>query len=252
MRTSIALRPSIAVEHAAASLRRGWRLVTRLGLILCVAALAGCAGTRGGPVPYDVKNFGTPDIPVAIASTSDYHLGPSDVLTVTVFGVSEFSGDYTVDNLGRIKLPLVGDVAVLGQTSDQVAGALKTKLQATYLRNPEVQVVVKSAQSQRITVDGSVTQPGVYPVAGDTTLLQSIALARGVTVDANARRVVIFRTLNGQRTAAAFDLKDIRRGKQPDPQVFGNDIIVVDGNTASATFKNFLSTVPLLTLFRPF
>lgn len=252
MRTSIALRPSIVVERAAASLRRGWRLVTHLGLILCVAAVAGCAGTRGGPVPYDVKNFGTPDIPVAIASTSDYHLGPSDVLSVTVFGVSEFSGDYTVDNLGRIKLPLVGDVAVLGQTSDQVAGALKTKLQATYLRNPEVQVVVKSALSQRITVDGSVTQPGVYPVAGDTTLLQSIALARGVTADANPRRVVIFRTLNGQRTAAAFDLKDIRRGEQPDPQVFGNDIIVVDGNTASATFKNFISTVPLLTLFRPF
>jgi polysaccharide export outer membrane protein len=252
MRTSTALRPSRTAERVAFSLRSGWRLLARLGLVLSIAALAACAGTRGGPVPYDVKNFGAPDLPVAIASTSDYHLGPSDVLSVTVFGVSEFSGDYTVDSLGRIKLPLVGDVAVLGQTSDQVAVALKTKLQATYLRNPEVQVVLKTALSQRITVDGSVTQPGVYPLAGDTSLLQSLAMAKGVTVDANPRRVVIFRTLNGQRTAAAFDLKDIRRGKQPDPRVFGNDIIVVDGNSASATFKNFISTVPLLTLFRPF
>jgi len=237
------------MARLASPLRHGWR---RLALLLCVAALAGCAGTRGGPVPYDVKNFGAPDVPVSIAASSDYHLGPADVLNVSVFGVSEFSGDYTVDNLGRIKLPLVGDVPVLGQTSDQVAVALKTKLQETYLRNPEVQVVVKSAMSQRITVDGSVTQPGIYPIGGDTSLLQSIAMARGATADANARRVVIFRTINGQRSAAAFDLKDIRRGKQPDPQVFSNDIIVVDGNTASATFKNFISTLPLLTIFRPF
>lgn len=232
--------------------RSGGRQVKRLGIVLCLAALAGCAGSRGGPVPYEVPNFGAPDIPVAAVDTDDYHLGATDVIGVTVYGVSEFTGDYTVDALGRIQLPLVGDVSVQGQTSDQVAVLLKQKLETTYLRNPQVQVVVKSAQSQRVTVDGSVTQPGIYPVAGDTTLMQTIALARGVTTDANTRRVVIFRRLNGQRSAAAFDLTDIRRGKQPDPQVFGNDIIVVDGNKASANFKTFISTVPLLALFRPF
>jgi polysaccharide export outer membrane protein len=174
------------------------------------------------------------------------------VLNVSVYGVSEFSGDYTVDTVGRIKLPLVGDVAVQGQTADQVAVALTQKLQATYLRDPKVQVVLKTAQSQRITVDGSVTQPGLYAIGPDTTLIQAIATAKGVTEDGNPRRVVIFRKINGTRQAAAFDLTDIRRGKSPDPQVYSNDIIVVDGNAASKAFKNVVSALPFAAIFRPF
>ena len=213
--------------------------------------LAGCA-TRGGPVAYEQHNFNAPDIPTEIAPTKDYHLGPSDVLNISVYNVAEFSGDYTVDSVGRIKLPLVGDIPVQGQTSDQVAAVVTQKLQATYLRDPKVQVVLKSALSQRITVDGSVTQPGLYPIGADTTLIQSIALAKGVTEDGNPRRVVIFRKINGVRQAAAFDLTDIRRGKMPDPQVYSNDIIVVDGNAASKTFKTVIQALPIATLFRPF
>ena len=54
------------------------------------------------------------------------------------------------------------------------------------------------------------------------------------------------------RQAAAFDLTDIRRGKSPDPQVYSNDIIVVDGNGASKAFKNVVSALPIAALFRPF
>ncbi len=233
-------------------IKRVWRRLTACAVMVGAAALlAGCA-TRGGPVPYAKQALAPGDIPTAMAPNSDYHLGPADVLTVTVYGVSEFSGDYTVDTIGSIKLPLVGDVSVLGQTSNQVAAVLKDKLQATYLRNPQVQVMLKSAQSQRITVDGSVTQPGLYPIASDTTLIQSIALAKGVTDDGNPRRVVIFRTINGVRQAAAFDLTNIRRGKEPDPQVYSNDIIVVDGNSLSKGFKTVVSAIPLAAIFRPF
>jgi len=229
-----------------------WRRLTAFAVMAGAAALlAGCA-TRGGPVPYAKQELGTPDIPTALAPDSDYHLGPTDVVNVAVYGVAEFSGDYTVDSVGRIKLPLIGDVSVLGQTSNQVATVLREKLQATYLRDPQVQVVLKSALSQRITVDGAVTQPGLYPIASDTTLIQSIALAKGVTDDGNPRRVVIFRRINGVRQAAAFDLTNIRRGKSPDPQVYGNDIIVVDGNALSKGFKNVISAIPLAAIFRPF
>lgn len=252
MRNEGEMRTGLTARHfPSRTWMRGRGGLFGLGILLGVLALAGCAPKRGGPVPYEVQNFGAPD-PVELEAAKDYFLGPSDVIGVAVFGVPEFSGDYTVDNLGRIKLPLVGDVVVQGDTADAVAVKLKSKLEASYLRNPEVQVVVKSAQSQRITIDGSVTQPGMYPVAGDITLLQSIALARGTAQDANPRRVVIFRKVGGQRTAAAFDLTDIRRGIQPDPQVYGNDIIVVDGNGASKTFRDFLAAVPLVALFRPF
>ncbi len=229
-----------------------WRRLSAWVVVAGMAvALTGCA-TRGGPVAYATDPLAKPDIPTDIAPTNDYHLGPADVLNVSVYGVSEFSGDYTVDSVGRIKLPLVGDVTVQGQTSDQVAAALTQKLQATYLRDPKVQVVLKTAQSQRITVDGSVAQPGLYAIGADTTLIQAIATAKGVTDDGNPRRVVIFRKIAGVRQAAAFDLTDIRRGKAPDPQVYSNDIIVVDGNGASKAFKNVVQALPIAALFRPF
>ena len=70
--------------------------------------------------------------------------------------------------------------------------------------------------------------------------------------DANPRRVAVFRTIDGRRQAAAFDLTSIRRGEATDPPIYAGDIVVVDGSKVKAVERNILSTVPLLGLFRPF
>nr|WP_295670990.1 polysaccharide biosynthesis/export family protein [Sphingomonas sp.] len=226
------------------------------GAILAALAmpvvLAGCADKRGGSVPYDVKNFSNPDAPVALKTNDSYHIGPGDVLSVVVFRVPDMTGDVSVDMTGNFTMPLIGQVAAIGKTSDDLAKELAQRLGAKYLQNPEVRVAVKSATNQRVTIDGSVKQAGIYPIAGSTTLIQAIALAKGTDTDANPRRVVVFRTIGGQRQAASFDLTDIRRGAATDPEIFGNDIIVVDGNKARQNFRDALSAVPLLSLFRPF
>jgi polysaccharide export outer membrane protein len=82
------------------------------------------------------------------------------------------------------------------------------------------------------------------------TLIQAVALAKGTTPDANARRVAVFRMIDGKRAAAAFDQTSIRRGEADDPQIYPGDIIVVDGSSIKAAQKQFLQTVPLLSLFR--
>ena len=86
---------------------------------------------------------------------------------------------------------------------------------------------------------------------GSMSLLQAVALAKGTTEDANARRVAIFRTINGKRQAAAFDLISIRRGEAPDPPVYAGDIVVVDGSSVKATEKKILQSIPLLAIFGP-
>ena len=89
-------------------------------------------------------------------------------------------------------------------------------------------------------------------VAGATvtrTLLQAIALSGGPSDNANTRRVVVFRQIEGKRHAAGFDLKEIRQGNAEDPIVYANDIIVVDGSEARRTYGEFLRSVPLLALF---
>jgi polysaccharide biosynthesis/export protein len=103
-----------------------------------------------------------------------------------------------------------------------------------------------------VTVDGAVKQAGSFPVAGNTSLMQAVALAGGTTEDANAHRVAVFRTISGKRQAAAFDLMAIRRGQAPDPQIYAGDIVVVDGSSIKAAQKQLFQSIPLLSIFRPF
>jgi polysaccharide export outer membrane protein len=84
------------------------------------------------------------------------------------------------------------------------------------------------------------------------SLVQAIALARGTSQDANARRVAVFRMIGGQRQAAAFDLTGIRRGEAQDPQIYPGDIVVVDGSKIKEAQRQVFQTIPLLGLFRPF
>jgi polysaccharide export outer membrane protein len=100
-------------------------------------------------------------------------------------------------------------------------------------------------------VDGAVREGGSFPVGGPVTLIRAVAMAKGTSEDANARRVAVFRTVGGQRQAAAFDLTAIRRGEAPDPQIYPGDIIVVDGSSIKATQRQIFQSIPLLSIFGP-
>jgi polysaccharide biosynthesis/export protein len=114
-------------------------------------------------------------------------------------------------------------------------------------------VTVKNAPSQRVTIDGAVNKPGVYPLSGPTTLLQAISLGGGPDQKlANVKKVAVFRQVAGRRHAAFFDLNQIRNGKADDPQIYGNDIVVVDTSSGSRFIQNFQGLFPILGLFRPF
>lgn len=229
---------------------RHWRTVS-IPWPLALLFLSGCA-THGGKIAYDPTNFGAPD-KIAIPSRSaDYHLGAGDIITLRVFKVDSMSGDQTIDAAGQIDIPLIGDVQAAGLTTAELEIQLKKTLGDKYLTAPNVSVTLKTAVQRTITVDGSVQQPGLYPVQPTTTLIQTIAMAKGTADGANPRRVVIFRQINGQRMAAAFDLVNIRRGESPDPAVYANDIIVVDGSALSKAFKTTIQSLPFLSFFRPF
>lgn len=224
-------------------------------LFLLAAAcflIAGCADQRGGPIPYNVSDFGTPDAPQLVPLEAGYKIAPMDVLTVKVFKMPDLSGDYEVDLAGQISMPLIGEVKAFDLTTAQLDQSLTSKLGEKYLENPDVSVGIKSSTRRSVTVDGAVNKAGSYPVYGPTTLMQAVAAAGGTSQDANARRVAIFRTIGGKRQAAAFDLTSIRRGEAPDPQVYAGDIVVIDGSSVKAAQRQMLNTLPVLSIFRPF
>jgi polysaccharide export outer membrane protein len=140
-------------------------------------------------------------------------------------------------------MPLAGPLTAAGKTPEEFAVEIEDKLRGGYLKQPRVVVNIKQAMNQQmVTVDGEVTQPGLYPVTGPMTLEQAIATARGATDQANIRKVIVFRTVNGRKAAAMFDLKAVRSGHIPDPQIYGNDIVVV----GESSIKKFLKNAPWL------
>jgi polysaccharide biosynthesis/export protein len=186
-------------------------------------------------------------------AAADYRIGSQDMLEVNVFGIEELKRDVQVDSGGKVILPLVGQMQAGGRTPGEFAKDLETALKAKYMKNPQVIVTVKNAQSQRVTIDGAVNKPGVYPLSGPTTLLQAISLGGGPDQKlANVRKVAVFRQVAGKRHAAFFDLNQIRNGKSEDPQIYGNDIVVVDTSSGSRFIQNFQGLFPILGLFRPF
>jgi polysaccharide export outer membrane protein len=214
------------------------------------ALLAACADTRGGSIPYD-KPLAAPDEVRFQTLGSNYKIAPMDKLAIKVFKMGDLSGDYDVDLAGNISLPLIGQVEAANLTTAQLDDQLTQKLGAKYLEHPDVSVAIKSSTAHVVTVDGAVKDGGSFPVGGPISLIQAVALAKGTTEDANARRVAVFRTIGGQRQAAAFDLTSIRRGEAPDPEIYPGDIVVVDGSSVKAAQKQILQTIPLLAIFGP-
>ena len=220
---------------------------------LAVLALSACATTRGGPIPYDESGtFEAPDRPTAATLDAGYRISPMDTVSVKIFRMPDLSGDYQVDLTGRISMPLIGEVRAVDMTTAQLDETLTAKFAEKYLENPDVSVGIKESASRSITIDGAVKEAGAFPINSPLTLMQAVALAGGVSDDANPRRIAVFRQIDGQRQAAAFDLVSIRRGEMTDPRVYPGDIVVVDGSSLKAFQKQILSSVPLLSIFRPY
>jgi len=211
--------------------------------LIAVAVLA-LSGATAVPAPAaEASN------PAAVSN--QYRIGAEDILDITVFQVPELTRTVEVDANGEFILPLVGRVHAEDMTADQLSDLLKQKLDGRYLKDPLITVVVKQVAKNRVTVDGAVVKPGVYPLTGPTSLLQAIALANGAdSRTANVHRVVVFRKVDGQRKGETYDLAKIRDGKAPDPQVQPDDIVVVDASGTKSFFTNFGSSLTTLALLR--
>jgi polysaccharide export outer membrane protein len=225
-------------------------------LVIACSLVAGCGtGTKLGPDSTAIKVASAlppPDSPVVVPDIAPYHVLPGDQLTVSVFGASDLDRTGVVDAAGDFSMPLAGTLHVAGKTPDEIIEDVQAKLRGGYLKNPQVAVNVKEASAQQVvTIDGEVQQPGIYPVSSHMTLQQAIATAKGATDTANIRDVIIFRTSDNQKMAAMFNLKAIRSGRQPDPEIYGNDIIVVGESAIQKALRNAAYLAPFLGRFVP-
>jgi polysaccharide export outer membrane protein len=184
------------------------------------------------------------------AARPDASITPLDHLEVTVFREPDLSvEDVLVDESGHIALPLVGGIVASGKSTDELSTEIAAKLRE-YVKQPEVAVTLKQAASRRVTVTGSVIQPGVYPIEGRLTLLQAVALARGPSQVAAMDDAFIFRSSNGQRQVARFNLDAIAKGKAPDPEVISGDTVSLGSSGFKTAWRDVMDTVRSFNIFR--
>jgi len=240
----------------AASPRREARIYGRFIAIGMLAGLVGGCGANFNAQTATAarveRDLPAPSISDISRDTSDYRIGPLDKLTVTVFGVSDLTTNGQVDGAGTFAMPLIGQIPAMGSTTNELARKIEAALAGRYLQNPQVSVTVTEAVGQLVTVEGSVGKPGQYPVIGRTTLIRMIATAGGTSELASLHEAIVFRTVGGQRLVARYDIKAIRGARADDPEIFGNDVIVVGESAGRRLFKDILTVAPILGVFYQF
>ncbi len=207
--------------------------MTGVAVVLALTQLVGCAVWTGSafmssdeiaenrtitgqpPAPSQPVGGGSPSshaavtqfIPVTIPTekyepSTDYKVGPHDVLFISVNGQSELSSTPAatgmraigsrVDGRGHVQLPLIGQFKVGGLSTGQIQTAL-TKHYEQHLRTPWVVVEILEYRSQPIYLIGEFRQPTTYYMDRPMRLAQAISLAGGITNVADMRSARLLR-----------------------------------------------------------
>ncbi len=137
------------------------------------------------------KALAANDNNAAKAFEKSYRLGPGDRLRVIVFGEEDLSGEFEVDSVGVVSLPLIQPINTSNMTLAELRTQIENQLKAGYLVEPRVSVEILNYRPFYIT--GEVGRPGEYPYVAGMNVLKAIAMAGGYTYRANTRRVLLTR-----------------------------------------------------------
>jgi polysaccharide export outer membrane protein len=155
-------------------------------LIVAVCAAAVLIVSCCGPaVSYDYA--------AETARTGSYRVGPGDVLRVSVWGNRQLSGPVTVRPDGQITMQLIGEIEAAGRTPNEIQQEVARRLVRYIEGEPNVTVTVAEVNSYRVYVVGRVNQPGEFTPDTQVTVLQALALARGLNEYADPNHIVVVR-----------------------------------------------------------
>jgi polysaccharide export outer membrane protein len=190
------------------TLRSAVRPFAVLGLVAFALLLSACGPAVVKPASLEQANALS-----AQAASGEYRLQPGDELDVRFYYNPELNSSVLIRPDGRISLPLANEVQAAGLTPQALSQRLRTAYEQE-LRRPELTVIVRSFNAQKVFVGGEVASPGVIQALGPLSVLQSVTQAGGFKETARLNEVLIIR----------------RDPSVPDPIVIPVDIAaVVDG-----------------------
>lgn len=164
-------------------------------LLFVVLAIAGiCAG---------LSVQASAQTPPSASSAEGYILGPNDRIRLKVYGEADITGEYEIDNGGKVSIPLAGHIKAAGTTTRQLEKAIASALAKGIVRDPRVNVEI--AQYRPYYILGEVKKSGEYPYRNGLTVLDAVASAGGFTYRANENKVYLRRAGAGAEEILPLD-----------------------------------------------
>jgi len=157
-----------------------------------------------------------------------YVIGAQDVLSVVFWRDKDMSADVVVRPDGNISLPLLNEVHAAGLTPEQLRLKLND-LAVKYVEDPNASVVLKEIHSRNVFITGNVAKPSTYPLIGEMTVLQLIAMSGGLLEYADSGSIVVIRTVAGKQTFHKFNYKDVVKQKNTEQNILltpGDTVVV--------------------------
>lgn len=180
-------------------------MIKSLGFCLLVSLIAAC--THRIPA----ENISQLQGGKTFNRQGSFQIGPGDQLDIFVFGEERLSARFTVSPTGILAFPLIAPMNVAGMTTAQLTKRLEGALDG-YLKNPRVAVSLLGVRSFQVFFAGEVKRVGALNLTSETTFLQALTLAGGISEFASGRIVLVRQIGNGKVRRFAMDYEDILAG----------------------------------------
>jgi len=172
---------------------------------ILAGALVGCASAPSARKGASDNSAGP------TLSGPNYKIGAEDVLHISVWDNKELTLDVVVRPDGKVSFPLVQDVQAEGLTAAELGDVIHQKL-LSFVKDPQVSVIVTQVNAPRIYVLGNVAKPGVFPLRSDTSVLQALSLAGGFTQFASPRSMKLVRGLGPKQEVRKINYYNLVEG----------------------------------------
>jgi polysaccharide export outer membrane protein len=195
-------------------------------LALLAASSAAAAAQQAGKAPASGGANAGAASAATKAADPNYVIGPQDVLDISVWKEEQLTKTVPVRPDGKISMPLLNDVQAAGLTPTQLAGQITESLKK-FVTDPQVTIIVREINSQRVYLLGEVARAGAYPLLPNMTVLQALSSAGGFTQFANVKKIYVLRVENGKQQKFPFNYKHALESPDENILLKAGDTIVV-------------------------
>ena len=188
---------------------KNYKLISFFALILLLGACA-VTPTQKTANSVEINNSELTKNLQSLRQSADYILQPGDLVDIQVFMEEDMTRTLRIATKGTITYPLVGNIKIAGYSLTKAEERLSNALK-TYIKNPQVSMLIQEYANKTVYVLGQVKKPAAIQIPPEKplTVLEAITSVGGFTDIAATSKVRVLRMQNGKQTSISLMPGDV-------------------------------------------